>query len=264
MRTLDRTNGIRHGFFTRHGGVSGDIYASLNCGYGSDDDPANVTANRGHAMARLELAAEALATTYQVHGTTVQVVEDAGSPDNREKADAMVSRTPGIALGILTADCAPVLLADPSARVIGAAHAGWRGAFTGVLEETVAAMERLGAHAGDITAGVGPCIAQESYEVGPEFRARFVAADAANQAFFDNSGRDRFDLEGYVVDRLTRAGRRRPQQGRRAGRLQQVPERPVRRARSAAEREAARVSRDRARWVPWPMSHIIASRPQRR
>jgi hypothetical protein len=207
LRTLDRTNGIRHGFFTRHGGVSGDIYASLNCGYGSDDDPANVTANRGHAMARLELAAEALATTYQVHGTTVQVVEDAGSPDNREKADAMVSRTPGIALGILTADCAPVLFADPSARVIGAAHAGWRGAFTGVLEETVAAMERLGAHAGDITAGVGPCIAQASYEVGSEFRERFVSAEAGNNAFFDPSnGRDRFDLEAYVLHRLRRLG----------------------------------------------------------
>ena len=118
----------------------------------------------------------------------------------------MVSRANGIALGILTADCAPVLLADPGAAVIGAAHAGWRGALSGVLEATVAAMELLGAKAGDIVAGVGPCIAQESYEVGPEFRARFVAADAANQAFFDNSGRARFDLEGYVVDRLTRLG----------------------------------------------------------
>lgn len=205
-QTLDRAAGIRHAFFTRDGGVSGDIYASLNCGYGSDDEADNVTANRGRAMARLGLAAEALATTYQVHGTAVQVVEHAGSPDDRAEADAMVSRVPGIALGILTADCAPVLLADPGAAVIGATHAGWRGALSGVLEATVAAMELLGAHAGDIVAGVGPCIAQESYEVGPEFRARFVAADAANQAFFDNSGRDRFDLEGYVVDRLRRLG----------------------------------------------------------
>ena len=187
--------------------VSGDIYASLNCGYGSDDDRENVTANRGRAMARIELSAEALATTYQVHGTVVQVVEDAGSPDDRAEADAMVSRAPGIALGILTADCAPVLFADSTARVIGAAHAGWRGALSGVLDETVTAMERLGARAGDIVAGVGPCIAQASYEVGPEFRERFVAADATNATFFDQaSGRDRFDLEGYVVDQLRRLG----------------------------------------------------------
>ncbi len=206
LRSLDRADGTRHGFFTRQGGVSGDIYASLNCGYGSDDEADNVTANRGRAMARLELAVEALATTYQVHGTAVQVVENAGSPEHREQADAMVSRTPGIALGILTADCAPVLLADPAAGVIGAAHAGWRGALAGVLEATVAAMERLGAQTGGIVAGVGPCIAQASYGVGPEFRARFVAADAANAAFFDRGPRDRFDLEGYVVDRLRRLG----------------------------------------------------------
>ncbi len=207
LERLDRASGVRHAFFTRQGGVSGDIYASLNCGYGSDDERDNVTANRARAMARIELPAEALATTYQVHGTVVQVVEDAGSPDDRAEADAMVSRTPGIALGILTADCAPVLLADSTARVIGAAHAGWRGALSGVLDETVAAMERLGARAGDIVAGVGPCIAQASYEVGPEFRARFVAADAANATYFNQvSARDRFDLEGYVVDRLKRLG----------------------------------------------------------
>ncbi len=207
LQTLDRAAGIRHAFFTRDGGVSGGIYASLNCGYGSDDEADNVTANRGRAMAMIGLAAEALATTYQVHGTAVEVVEDAGSPDDRAEADAMVSRAKGIALGILTADCAPVLLADPGAAVIGAAHAGWRGALSGVLEATVAAMERLGAHAGDIVAGVGPCIAQQSYQVGPEFRARFAAADAANEAFFrDDGGRDRFDIEGYVVDRLGRLG----------------------------------------------------------
>ena len=208
LETLDRASGVRHGFFTRRGGVSGDIYASLNCGYGSDDEADNVTANRGRAMARIDLTAEALATTYQVHGTAVQVVENAASPDDRIEADAMVSRTPGIALGILTADCAPVLFADPSAGVIGAAHAGWRGALSGVVEQTVAAMERLGARAGDIVAAVGPCIAQASYEVGPEFRDRFVAADPANAAFFDApaGARDRFDLEGYVVARLRRAG----------------------------------------------------------
>ena len=207
LESLDRTACVRHGFYTRRGGVSGAIYASLNCGYGSDDDPRNVTANRGRAMARIGLSGEALATTYQVHGTAVQVVEDAGSPETRAEADAMVSRTPGIALGILTADCAPVLFADRSARVIGAAHAGWRGALSGVLEATVAAMERLGARAGGVVAGVGPCIAQDSYRVGPEFRQRFVASDAANEAFFDRAGDgDRFDLEGYVVDRLKRLG----------------------------------------------------------
>ena len=207
LQTLDRAAGVRHAFFTREGGVSGGIYASLNCGYGSDDDHDNVTANRGRAMAGIGLSAAALATTYQVHGTNVQVVEDASSPDARAEADAMVSGTPGIALGILTADCAPVLFADAAARVIGAAHAGWRGALAGVLDETVAAMEWLGARAGDIVAGVGPCIAQASYEVGPEFRERFVAADATNATFFDQfDGRDRFDLESYVVDRLRRLG----------------------------------------------------------
>jgi len=207
LETLDSAGGIRHGFFTRLGGVSGDIYASLNCGYGSDDDPANVTDNRGRAMARIELTGEALATTYQVHGTRVHVVIDAGSPDARTKADAMVSAAPRIALGILTADCAPVLFADPVARVIGAAHAGWRGALAGILERTVAAMERLGAHAHDVVAGIGPCIAQASYEVGPEFRERFVAAAAANAAYFTRgNGRDRFDLEGYVTQRLGRLG----------------------------------------------------------
>ena len=207
LQTLDRATGVRHAFFTRQGGVSGDIYASLNCGYGSDDEQANVTANRGRAMASIEVSADALATTYQVHGTTVQVVEDAGSPDNRTEADAMVSRTPGIALGILTADCAPVLFADSKAGVIGAAHAGWRGAISGVLDETVAAMKRLGARTDDIVAGIGPCIAQSSYEVGPEFREQFVATDGANDKYFDQAGgRDRFDLEGYVVDRLKRLG----------------------------------------------------------
>jgi YfiH family protein len=207
LQKLDRAAGVRHAFFTRRGGISGNIYASLNCGYGSDDDRDNVTANRGRAMAKIDLSSDALATTYQVHGTAVQVVEDAGSPDNRTKADAMVCRTPGIALGILTADCAPVLFADASARVIGAAHAGWRGALSGVLDETVAAMERLGARRGDIVAGVGPCIAQTSYQVGPEFRERFVAADTTNEMFFSRVGeRDRFDLEGYVVDRLRRLG----------------------------------------------------------
>ena len=207
LQTLDQIAGIRHAYFTREGGVSSGIYASLNCGYGSYDDRDNVTANRGRAMARIDLSSMALATTHQIHGTAVQVIEDAHPPNDRAVADALVSSTPGIALGILTADCAPVLFADSTARVIGAAHAGWRGAMAGILEETIVEMERRGARAGNIVAGVGPCIAQGSYEVGPEFRERFVAADKSNATFFNQVGRrDHFDLEGYVVDRLKRLG----------------------------------------------------------
>ena len=188
LQILDRIVGVRHAFFTREGGVSSGIYASLNCGYGSDDDRDNVTANRGLAMARIDLSSTTLATTYQVHGTAVKAVEGAHPSNNRAVADALVSDTPGIALGILTADCAPVLFADSTARVIGAAHAGWRGAMAGILEETIAAMERRGARTSNIAAGVGPCIAQVSYEVGPEFRERFFAADKSNVTFFDQFG----------------------------------------------------------------------------
>jgi len=207
LQILDRIAGVRHAFFTREGGISSGIYASLNCGYGSNDDRDNVTANRGRAMSRVDLSSAALATTYQVHGTAVQVVEDIGPPNDRAVADALVSGTPGIALGILTADCAPVLFADSTARVIGAAHAGWRGAMAGILEQTIAAMVRRGARTDNIVAGVGPCIAQVSYEVGPEFRERFLAADKSSVTFFDQvHGRDHFDLEGYVANRLKRLG----------------------------------------------------------
>ena len=205
---LDRIAGIRHGFFTRAGGVSGGIYGSLNCGFGSDDSALNVAVNRERAMARLELDAEALVTVYQVHGAAVHVVgKDA--PAEPPRADAMVTRTPGAALGILTADCAPVLFADPEAGVIGAAHAGWRGALDGVLEATIAAMETLGATRTTIHAAIGPCIARVSYEVGPEFPELFTAVDPANERFFGPSDRAdhfMFDLEGFVAARLTAAG----------------------------------------------------------
>lgn len=201
--------GIRHGFFTREGGVSGGLYASLNCGFGSGDDPAHVAENRARALARADMPAGSLVTAYQVHSPDVAVVEQAWRRDEAPRVDAMVTRRPGITLGVLTADCGPVLLADPEARVVGAAHAGWRGALSGVLETTVAAMERLGAERTRIAAALGPCIAQQSYEVGPEFPALFLAQDPANAGFFSPSprpGHHMFDLAGYVAHRLAALG----------------------------------------------------------
>ena len=199
---------VRHGFFTREGGVSDGIFASLNCGFGSGDDPAKVAENRGRVAAALDVAPAALVTAYQVHGTETSVVIEPWRRDAAPKADAMATRTPGVALGILTADCAAVLLADPDARVIGAAHAGWRGALTGVVEAAIAAMERLGAERARIHAAIGPCIGRASYEVGPEFPAPFLARNAANAAFFAPAARPghfRFDLAGYVARVLTQA-----------------------------------------------------------
>ena len=201
--------GISAAFFTREGGVSEGLYAALNCGYGSGDDPEAVRENRRRAMERFELSPDALVTLYQVHSPTVVEVEQPWRPGGAPKADGMVTTKRGLALGILTADCAPVLFADAEAGVIGAAHAGWRGAFTGVLEETVAAMKRLGASPANIRAAIGPCIAQSSYEVGPEFHERFVSADSDNAAFFRPSSRRShhlFDLGGYVTRRLESLG----------------------------------------------------------
>ena len=177
VAALDRP-GLSHGFFTRAGGVSEGIFASLNCGLGSSDDAASVAENRRRALTQLGFAADRLATCYQVHGAEVAAVTAPWRHEDRPRADAMVTATPGVALGILTADCAPVLFADPAARVIGAAHAGWRGALSGVLEATVAAMERQGATAGRISAAIGPCIGTASYEVGAEF-PRFRGFDPA-------------------------------------------------------------------------------------
>jgi len=200
---------IRHGFFTRQGGVSAGIYASLNCGYGSNDDPGNVTENRRRALAMISLPPEALATTYQIHSADVVEVRKPWPLDARPRVDAMVTTRPGVALGIGTADCAPVLLADPVAGVIGAAHAGWRGAVSGVVEAVVRSMIERGAEPGRMRAAVGPCIAQASYEVGPEFPRPFLQQDPENRRFFvpsKRAGHFMFDLPGYIVSRLRRLG----------------------------------------------------------
>ncbi|MDX1709781.1 MAG: peptidoglycan editing factor PgeF [Rhodovibrionaceae bacterium] len=208
MLTLGPLNGlsaIRHAFFTRAGGVSGGLYATLNCGLGSGDDKDNVRENRRRAMVSVDLPADRLVTAFQTHSNAVAVVDEPWPEDDRRRVDAMVTDKPHVALGILTADCAPVLLADPKARVVGAAHAGWRGALDGVLENTLEAMESLGARRRDIMAGVGPCIGRRSYEVGPEFPDPFLEQDQANGDFFcpaPREGHFLFDLRGYVSRRL--------------------------------------------------------------
>lgn len=204
-KPLDVLSHVRHGFFTREGGVSKGIYASLNCGYGSDDNTENVRENRARVAEKLSVEREKLLTVYQIHSPTVVEVTEPWTPDTAPQADAMVTAAPGIALGILTADCAPVLFADKKARVIGAAHAGWKGAVTGVLEATVEAMVSLGAERGNIAAAIGPCISKESYEVGPEFHERFLSEADENARWFEPSekaGHFMFDLPGYVEARL--------------------------------------------------------------
>ena len=201
-------NGTVHGFFTRAGGVSTGFYDSLNCGPGSGDAADSVAENRRRAAAYLGLAGDALRTCRQVHGTAVVTVTAAPSAASPE-ADALVTRARGVALGVLTADCAPVLLLDAAAGVAGAAHAGWRGALAGVIEQTVAAMEALGAARGAIAAVVGPCIAQASYEVGPEFPKPFLDRDSGNRRFFAPGARPghwQFDLAGYATARLAALG----------------------------------------------------------
>jgi YfiH family protein len=196
--------GMAHGFFGRQGGVSEGIYASLNCGPGSKDDAAAVAQNR--ARVREALGAETLVTLSQIHSA---IVHAAPLWEARQEGDALVTATPGIALGILTADCAPVLFADRKAGVIGAAHAGWKGAHAGVLEATLAAMEKLGASRAGIAAAIGPCISQADYEVGFDFRDRFLEQGLRMRKFFmasDREGHYRFDLEGYAAHRLTAAG----------------------------------------------------------
>lgn len=211
MITAENLNGldrVRHGFFTRAGGVSAGLYASMNVGYGSDDEDANVAANRARAMAQLDLDPKALVTIYQVHGTDVAEAKTPWPAREAPKADAVVSRVPGIALGIQTADCAPILLCDGTNRVIGAVHAGWRGALDGVIGAAVRAMAGLGAVPAATHAAIGPCIGQASYQVGPEFPAPFLAQDGDNARFFvdDGDGRWRFDLAGYVAADLQAQG----------------------------------------------------------
>lgn len=206
--SLSASPRLRHGFFTRAGGSSRGIYASLNCGPGSSDDPAAVDANRSNAMGQLGLPAAALCTVHQVHGTEVAFARAPWPDTQRPEADAVVTDVPGVAVGVLTADCAPVLMADAQAGVAAAVHCGWRGALAGVVEAAVAAMENRGARRGRVAAAIGPCIAQASYEVGSEFEAAFIAADTTNARFFltGENGRARFDLAGYLGSQLDLAG----------------------------------------------------------
>ena len=200
--------GVTHGFFTRVGGVSEGLYGSLNCGLGSLDDPRRVQENLTRVAEYMAVDAQNLVTLKQTHSTDVCVIDEE-LPKQRPQADALVTAIPCIALGITGADCPTVLFADDGPRVIGAAHAGWRGAFNGVLEATVAAMLSLGAQRENIVAGVGPGIQQTSYEVGEEFRATFIEHDTTTARHFKvNSGVLRFDLPGYIQRRLQRLGLR--------------------------------------------------------
>ncbi len=206
--TTPLLNGTRHGFLGRRGGVSTGSVAGLNVGLGSGDDPAAIAENRFRAAEAVAPGA-ALVTVYQVHSADVVTVTTVSADDARPHADAMVTDKPGLVLGILTADCAPVLFADTQAGVIGAAHAGWKGAIGGVTDATIEAMEKLGAKRERIAAAIGPCIARASYEVDAGFLARFADVDPANERFFADgkrSGHHQFDLEAYVAHRLAAAG----------------------------------------------------------
>lgn len=201
--------GIRHGFFTREGGISSGVYARLNCGVGSRDDRALVLENRARVAAALGAPAEKLATPHQVHGIDAVAVSEAWPPGEGPKADAVVTNVPGIVLGVGSADCGPILFADGEAGVIAAAHSGWRGALAGIGESTIATMEKMGAQRKRIAAVLGPTISQPNYEVGPEVRQLFLAADAGHDRFFVPSPRPGyflFDLPGVIVARLTAAG----------------------------------------------------------
>jgi len=205
--TADVLAGVRHGFFGREGGVSSGIYASLNAGTGSNDDPANVLENRRRIASEFGIARDHLTGVHQVHSPTAVFV-DAPWQGERPHADALVTTTPKLAISILTADCTPILFADREANVIGAAHAGWRGAIGGVIENTVQLMEEHGAQRARIASAIGPCIHQNSYEVGPEFEAEFTAADPDFAGFFVPGSDDRFhfDLPGFCGSRLATAG----------------------------------------------------------
>lgn len=201
--------GLRHAFFTREGGVSQGIYGSLNGGIGSSDDAADVAENRRRMAETMGVTLENFLSVYQVHSPDAVVATGPWQGSARPKADAMVTANAGLAIGVTAADCGPVLLVDPKARVIGAAHAGWKGALTGVLESTVEAMERLGAERGRLVAAIGPLIRQHSYEVGSEFVERFIEADAENTVYFMPSRREHhsmFDLAGFIRMRLDQAG----------------------------------------------------------
>jgi hypothetical protein len=206
---LSAVPGLRHAFFTRDGGVSDGIYAGLNGGLGSNDDPAHVAENRRRMAEQMGVAPTHLIGVHQIHSPDALVATGPWPSADRPKADAIVTRNEGLAIGVTTADCGPILFVDPKARVIGAAHAGWKGALTGVLESTVDAMEKLGADRNGMVAAIGPLIRQPSYEVGSEFVERFINADAENALFFLPGGRNghaMFDLAGFIRMRLENAG----------------------------------------------------------
>jgi YfiH family protein len=206
---LSAVPGLRHAFFSREGGVSEGIYAGLNGGIGSHDHAENVAENRRRMAERMGVQPDRLLTLYQVHSPDVVVATTPWNGGVRPKADALVTRTENLAIGVTAADCGPILFVDPKARVVGATHAGWKGALTGVLESTVEAMEKLGADRSGIVAAIGPLIRQHSYEVGPEFIARFLEAEADNAIFFlpgERDGHAMFDLGGYIRMRLENAG----------------------------------------------------------
>jgi len=206
---LSAIPGLRHAFFSREGGVSEGIYAGLNGGLGSRDDPAHVAENRRRMAEQLGVPLPHFLSVHQTHSPDVVVATGPWDGAARPKADALVTRTEGLAIGVTAADCGPILFVDPNARVIGAAHAGWKGALTGILESTIEAMEKLGADRAGIVAAIGPLIRQESYEVGGEFVERFIEADAENGMFFipgERDGHAMFDLAGFIRMRLENAG----------------------------------------------------------
>lgn len=208
---LSALAGVSHGFFSRAGGRSDGIYAGLNCGFGSDDMREAVACNRARVAGHLNKGADHVVTVYQVHSGRAVCLSATPAPDDLPKADAIVTRTPGLVVGILTADCGPVLFADAQAGVVACAHAGWRGAVSGILEATVQEMETLGARRGRIDAALGPCIHQGNYEVGEDFRENLMAQQTSNADFFaypEAGGKPHFDLPGFVVSRLGGLGLR--------------------------------------------------------
>ena len=206
---LSQAKNISHGFFTRSGGVSSGLYNSLNCGYGSGDDVALVSENRALVADTLHVRADALCTAFQIHSAKAVIIEKPWHWSSAPEADAIVTQEPGIAVSVLTADCVPVLFADSKHHIVAAAHAGWKGAINGVLEATLEAMLKLGATLPTITVTIGPAITQGSYEVGTEFRERFMQLDNNNGMYFihgSRTGHYLFDLKAYVKDRLRSAG----------------------------------------------------------
>ena len=206
---LSAIPGLRHAFFTREGGISRGLYDSLNGGLGSGDDPANVAENRRRMAERMDVPPSRFLSPWQIHSPDAVAVSTPWETTSRPRADAIVTRAEGLSIGVTAADCGPILFVDPNARVVGAAHAGWKGALTGILESTVEAMEQLGAERTGIVAAIGPLIRQHSYEVGGEFVERFIEADADNSLFFIPSAKEghaMFDLAGFIRMRLENAG----------------------------------------------------------